>query len=35
MREELDRTEGSDVDAARALIESSLEGGLKLEPARW
>jgi hypothetical protein len=35
MREELDHTEGSDFDAARAVIDSLLKGGMKLEQERW
>jgi hypothetical protein len=35
MREELDHAEGLDFDAARAVIDSLLEGGMKLEQERW
>jgi hypothetical protein len=35
MREELDHAEGLDFDAARAVIDSLLESGTKLEQERW
>ena len=35
MREELDHAEGLDFDAARAVVDSLLEGGMKLEQERW
>jgi hypothetical protein len=35
MREELDQADGLDFDAARAVIDALLEGGMKLEQERW